>query len=153
MTAQMLPIAKTSSWNQPTIEQYLKDKDIPIRLSCIDDNGFPLVCSLWFQYDAGALWCATHKSAKIINLLKANPKCGFEISVNDIPYKGVRGTGEVELIKASGETVLHQLIDRYLGDNHSPLAQWLLSRAEDEYAIKINIHRITAWDFSKRMGN
>lgn len=146
-----LPIAKTSSWNQTSIEHYLQNQVIPIRLSCLDDNGFPLVCSLWFVYEENALWCATHQSAKIIQLLSVNPKCGFEISVNDIPYKGVRGKGQVELIKEKGKVVLGKLIDRYLGDTNSSLATWLLSRSEDEYAIKINIKSITSWDFSQRM--
>lgn len=151
MTTRSLPIAKTSSWDQNTIEAYLTEQKIPIRLSCIDENGFPLVCSLWFTYEDDALWCATHQSAKIIQLLSKNPKCGFEISVNDIPYKGIRGKGEVELIKNSGEIVLKKLIERYLGKSNSSLANWLLSRSKDEYAIKIHIHSMTSWDFSQRM--
>lgn len=151
MTSNTLPIANSSSWDEQAITHYLKTSEIPLRLSCIDQAGFPLVCSLWFQFDGESLWCATHKSAKIIALLQDNPKCGFEISVNDIPYKGVRGKGEVELIQASGETVLKELIQRYLGSDESSLAQWLLSRSKDEYAIKINIKNLTSWDFSQRM--
>jgi nitroimidazol reductase NimA-like FMN-containing flavoprotein (pyridoxamine 5'-phosphate oxidase superfamily) len=153
MSTPHLKINKASSWNNEQVSAFLNETKIPIRLSCIDENGFPLVCSLWFRFEDKALWCATHQSAKIIELLKINPKCGFEIAVNDMPYQGVRGRGQVSLIKEQGKKVLEQLIERYLGNDESKLAQWLLSRAQDEYAIRIDIQELSAWDYSARMSH
>jgi len=47
--------------------------------------------------------------------------------------------------------ILPLLINRYLGDEPSTLADWLLSRLDVEVAIKISNLSVTSWDFSARM--
>ena len=47
--------------------------------------------------------------------------------------------------------MLGRLIDRYLGDRKSRLARWLLGRAEEELAIRIEPRWISAWDYTERM--
>lgn len=148
-----LPVCSSSQWSDENIVKYLQEQRTPMRLCCNDQEGYPLVCSLWFAYHDGYLWCATHESAAVAKLLEANPKCAFEIAVNEIPYFGVRGKGTAELLRADAESVLNELIDRYLGEKHSGLASWLLSRADHEYAIRIKPCSITSWDFSSRMSD
>ena len=140
-----------SSWDKKTIEGFLHQQVSPARIACIDNEGFPAICSLWFFYDNGTLWCASHKKSHIVRLLNKQSHCGFEISDNNIPYKGVRGKGVVSLDKNKGPHVLQQLIERYLGNTNQALATWLNSRSADEYAIGIEIENINAWDFSSRM--
>ena len=48
--------------------------------------------------------------------------------------------------------VLGQMLQRYLGDTTSKLANWLLSRAEDEVLITIEPLRLFSWDYRERMG-
>ena len=72
--------------------------------------------------------------------------------MNEPPYRGVRGQGRAHLLPEAGAARLEVLLDRYLGDRESNLARWLLSRAEDEVAIRIEPSWLTAWDFSARMG-
>ena len=55
--------------------------------------------------------------------------------------------------KVRGEEILCRLLDRYLGSRETPLARWLLSRASQEVAIRIEPERLTSWDFSRRMRN
>lgn len=140
-----------SDWSESQIEDFLQQAVIPIRIACVSQDGFPLVASLWFFYEDGALWSATHKSAFIVRQLRRSPKTGFEIATNDYPYRGVRGKASAEVIQEGAEAVLTRLIERYLGDSNRELAAWLLSRAEDEYVIKLSPGRINAWDFSGRM--
>jgi nitroimidazol reductase NimA-like FMN-containing flavoprotein (pyridoxamine 5'-phosphate oxidase superfamily) len=146
-----LPVCSSSQWSTDEIEQYLQEQRIPVRLSCNDKDGFPLICSLWFVYHDGYLWCATHENAAVAKLLEQNPKCAFEVAINEMPYKGVRGKGTVELLRSDAEGMLKELIARYLGDSNAGLASWLLSRSDHEYAIKIAPSTVTSWDFSERM--
>jgi len=67
------------------------------------------------------------------------------------PYKGVRGKAQVELSMKDAGNVLGNLISKYLGSGNSKLASWLMSRADDEYVIKIKPALINSWDFSDRM--
>ena len=76
---------------------------------------------------------------------------GFEIAGDTPPYFGVRGTGRAQLLPSDAATVLPQLIDKYLGDQTVPLAKWLLSRLDEEVAIRIDSLTLTSWDYSSRM--
>ena len=130
---------------------FLNNSLIPVRLAAIDKDGYPVVCSLWFIYQDDELLCASHASAKIIRVLKANPHCAFEVSINSVPYKGVRGKAIATLKSDSEGVVLSKLIARYLGSSQPKLSQWLLSRRKDEYAIHLKIITQSNWDFGSRM--
>jgi len=70
-----------------------------------------------------------------------------------MPYRGVRGQARATIHPDRSTIVLQSLIDRYLENRESPLAKWLLSRADNEVAIKLEILRYQSWDFSNRMAN
>ncbi len=144
-------IRSTSTWAAPQIEQFLLDANIPVRLSCLSGNGAPLICSLWYLYDDGAVWCATQRSAQISKLLRADPRCAFEVAGDAAPYRGVRGQGRVTLSEAAGPALILRLIDRYLQRRDSAFAQWLIARQNDELAIRIEPQWLTSWDYTARM--
>lgn len=144
-------LSKKSQWNEEQISRFLSGATLPIRLSFLNKDNEPQICSLWFLFDQGALWAASHENAFLIRQLKRHKQVAFEVSTNDYPYKGVRGKAEVELRKDDAEPVLKALINKYLGDSNSQLASWLLGRAKEEYAIKISPTFINSWDFSDRM--
>jgi nitroimidazol reductase NimA-like FMN-containing flavoprotein (pyridoxamine 5'-phosphate oxidase superfamily) len=144
-------IRSTSAWNSEQIDRFLVDTVIPVRLACLDRDGDPLVCSLWYLYADGALWFATQKSAAVVAFLEAEPRCGFEVAPETMPYRGVRGQGKVSLLAARGPEILLRLIDRYLGSRDSGFASWLIARSTSEVAIRLEPDWITSWDFSKRM--
>ncbi len=123
---------------------------IPLRLSVQTRRG-PLIVPLWFDWDGERLWCASHRDAAIIGALETSPLCAFDLSTNDMPYRGVRGRGTVRCRPDLGAPVLERLIDRYLPDRDHPLAIWLLSRRDQEVAIEITPTWQTDWDYSTRM--
>lgn len=151
---EIMPVIRSSSkWALPEIEAFLRECAVPLRIACLTSRGMPIVCSLWYLYDDGALWCATHKDAKVATYLEKHPFCGFEIAPEAIPYRGVRGQGKVTCSPERGLDVLLRLIDRYLGSRDSKFARWLISRASSELAIRIEPVWLTAWDFAPRMGS
>ena len=147
-----LPIKSDSAYDAEQMASYLRDTQIPLRLACNGGNGFPLVASHWFEYRDGGLYLAIHQNSRVASLLGQNPLCGFEIAADTSPYRGVRGQGTVTLSRQGAADQLETLIRRYLGDTESKLARWLLSRADEEYVVRIAPSWITSWDFSRRMG-
>ena len=131
--------------------QDLLRKKIPIRFSCLATGEWPIIVSLWYLERNGKIYCATQKKAKIISYLKKNPKCGFEIASENPPYIGIRGIGKVVLNEKLGLEILKSLIARYLNNEKSPLAKFLLKQSKDEIAIEIIPTKIFSWDYSKRM--
>lgn len=137
--------------NSDNIDSFLNSWIAPIRLSGILDSGYPVICSLWFEYADNALWCATQKTSKIARVFANNPRCAFELSPNEPPYFGVRGQGQAILQADKADELLDRLIIRYLGNSDSRLAKTLLNKVANEVAIKIEPINIYTWDYRKRM--
>lgn len=144
-------VQRSGPWSESEVAAYLESAPVPVRLGCASREGGPLVSSLWYLYDGGALWCATRASARVARLLWENPRCAFEVAGDAPPYRGVRGQGRAEIVPELGEPMLRRLIARYLGDGDVPLARWLLGRKGAEVAIRIEPHRLVSWDYTARM--
>ena len=140
---------RSGPWSANQIDAHLRSATIPIRLA--SSGTFPLVQSLWFTFDGTALWCATPRDSVLSKRLSRANGIGFEVAADTPPYFGVRGTGRAHLLPSDAATVLPQLIDKYLGDQTVPLAKWLLSRLDEEVAIRIDSLTLSSWDYSARM--
>jgi len=138
-------------WSADAIEQYLRTAVLPVRLASIAADGSPVVLSLWYLYEEGSIWCATQRTSRLIARLQREPRCGFEIAADSIPYRGIRGRARATIDMQRGATLLPRLINRYLGGTDSPLASWLLARAENEVALRLDRMRVSTWDFTGRM--
>lgn len=130
---------------------YLESSRAPLRLACATKSGWPSLVSLWFLLEGDTLWCATPARARVVQWLEVEPRCGFEVSGNDMPYRGVRGRARARVDAARGAELLRRLADRYLGSEPTPFSRWLLSRPEPEVALALQIEQVTHWDFSQRM--
>ena len=141
---------RSGPWSAAAVEDFLTDSVIPVRLA---SNGreFPLVQSQWFLYEDGALWCCAQSDSVLVRRLRTDPRCAFEVSGDHPPYRGVRGNGEATLRADEAPRILPLLIERYLGQTPSPLADWLLSRLDVEVAVQIHGLVVTSWDYSARM--
>jgi nitroimidazol reductase NimA-like FMN-containing flavoprotein (pyridoxamine 5'-phosphate oxidase superfamily) len=133
------------------VQSFLQEIIIPLRLSCTTPSGWPMVLSLWYLYRDGLIYCATQESARVVEYLRHDPRCAFEVAADQPPYCGVRGQGKARLDDALGTVVLEQLLTRYLGGTSSPLAQRLLTRSKTEVAILVEPVNLFTWNFSERM--
>lgn len=140
-------------WPQSQVEQFLEDTRFPLRLACVGADGYPRVVSVWFRYSQGKFFCVSHRASGLIRMLRGNGRVGFEIAPNEPPYHGVRGQGDAVISEMGGEAVLNELLDRYLGGAESELANWLLSRGEDELLITVTARRWFSWDYRQRMSD
>ena len=146
-----IEIGRGSAWDRVQIERFLATSVTPIRLALEGSTGKLMIVALWFEADAGALWCASHRTSALVRSLAQPMQCAFDISTNDMPYRGVRGRASVHARPERGAATLNRLIQRYLGNDTSRLARWLLSRSADEVALEVRPSWMTAWDFGARM--
>lgn len=140
-------------WGIEAADEFLRTAIIPLRLSVLDRSGFPLPVSLWFLFADGHFWCATKQDAAVVQCLRRDPRCGFEVAADAPPYRGVRGVGRASLVADRGGDVLVRLLERYSIDPLSRLSQELLKHADREIAIRVEPDWITSWDFSVRMAD
>ena len=122
-----------------------------MRLAANTSSGFPVLISLWFLSDGDDLLAAVHRDARIVNRLRADERCAFEIAPNEPPYFGVRGQGIATLETAGAPELLERLILRYLGSTDSKLGRFLLSRADEELVIRLSPTWLGTWDYRERM--
>ncbi len=142
---------RRGAFSREQIDRHLRETTIPLRLACVDPDGAPLVLSLWYLWRDDSIWCATSPGARVVALLRDEPRCGFEVARDEPPYRGVRGQGRAELVPEMGGSILEALVDRYVGTRESGFARWLLSRRNDEMAIRIVPTKLSSWDFARRM--
>ncbi len=86
-----LPVIQKSAWNERSIENFVKQAVIPIRIAVNDKRGFPLICSLWFLYEYKKFYCATSVKSMIYRIIESNNRCAFEVAPNNPPYREVYG--------------------------------------------------------------
>ena len=140
-------------WNEAQVAAHLEGAVIPLRLAVLDRGGGPLVLSLWFLQEDGALWCATPETARVVEALRRDPRAGFEVAADQPPYRGVRGQGRASLHPERGAEILARLLERYGIPPQSRLHRTLSARAATEMAICLRPERLTSWDFSQRMAD
>jgi nitroimidazol reductase NimA-like FMN-containing flavoprotein (pyridoxamine 5'-phosphate oxidase superfamily) len=138
-------------WDRDRVTAWLEQARIPVRLAVLATRG-PLVVSLWYRFDGEALWCATRDTADVVAHVRGDPRVGIEVAGDLPPYRGVRGTGRVELRPDAGVDTLEALLARYLDARNAVLADQLRTAARrGEVALRITALRLTSWDFSGRM--
>lgn len=140
------------AWNGADIEQFLLNSRAPMRVALQTRKGL-LIVPLWFSYREDCLWSCSPRSSTLAKSLADHPEVAFDISTNEIPYKGVRGRALAHCLAPNGTVELEELVERYLTDSDNQLARWLLSRADNELLIRWDITWLTSWDFSRRMGD
>ncbi len=146
-------IRRTGPWSESETRDFLTDARIPMRLAANTPSGFPVVLSLWFLPLEDEFLAAVHRDSRIAKRLADDPRCAFEVALNQPPYRGVRGNATATLEPAGAREVLETLLHRYLGSTDSNLGRFLLGRADEELVIRLRPHRIDSWDFRERMSD
>ena len=140
-------------WSSELVWEFLASAQFPLRLACVGGDGFPRVVSVWYLAEGNKLHCVSHRDSQLVKLLARNERVGFEVAPNEPPYHGVRGQGTVHLTPLADRDTLDSLLERYLGGTKSSLANWLLSRREEELVLTITLSRIFSWDYRERMSD
>lgn len=141
------------AWTAAEATTYLQDTTVPIRLGCrTPDDGLWMLW-LWYRYRDVAFHCATSATTDVVRYLDADPAVAFEVSDNDPPYRGVRGSGTASIESDGDKELLRALLERYLGGTDNALADRLL--VEDREEVRISIEPTTryTWDFTERMAD
>lgn len=149
--AVVQPPKISGPWDLERIHEHLDDAAIPIRLSCNRRSGFPLVASHWFVRKDESIWCAVQGASAVARALTRDPRCGFEVSGDQPPYFGVRGSAQVTVHGDLGGDTLRELLARYHGNLRSRFAQWLMGRADTEVALELRPVAYYSWDYRSRM--
>ncbi|QDX39445.1 pyridoxamine 5'-phosphate oxidase family protein [Salarchaeum sp. JOR-1] len=138
-------------WDESAVAEFLTDTAVPLRLTTHRPDGTLWTVALWYEYDNGVFACATGADADLVRFLRGDSHVAFDVSVNDPPYRGVRGNGTVTVDPDDGKQLLRSLLERYLGGTDSALAGRLLDDDREEVRIELRPDELYSWDYSQRM--
>lgn len=139
------------AWTADEVASFLDETTVPIRIATHRPDGSLWMVALWYRFRDGAFECATSADANIVDFLEDDGSLAFDVSTNQIPYRGVRGAGRASIESEGGMELLRDLLERYLGGTDSDLAEWLLRPERDEVRIRIEPDDVYSWDYSERM--
>lgn len=145
----------TGAWTADETRAFLTSDEgtVPVRLACHTPTGELWMLSLWYIFRDDRLLCATSADADVVEFLEHDSRVAFEVSVNEPPYFGVRGRGEVTVQPDEEKTLLRELLHRYLGGTESRLARRLLGDDREEVVLRIEPTQLSTWDFTGRMAD
>ena len=137
------------------VANFLQSK-LNIQLATIDEEGYPNIQPVWFDYDkdSGKLYTGTRKMSKKVQNIRRNPdKIYFSIDDENFPYKGVKGRGSATISEdvRKNIAIVEKMNLKYLGTLEHPLAKMLMENTRDgtEVVIEITPKFLSAWDFGK----
>ena len=138
------------------IKDFLTNSKLNVHLGTIDEKQEPNIHPAWYYFDSinNKLFIETSKSSKKMSNIKKNNTVYFCIDEPNIPYKGVRGKGDVKIHEDIDYNVpiAEKIITKYLGDLEHPVAKLLLSYIKngDSAILEITPDYFSTWDNSKR---
>ena len=141
----------SGAWSREEVAAFLAGATVPIRIAVNRPDETVWIVALWFRFHDEGFECATWANAAVVRFLRHDSEVGFDVSTNEPPYRGVRGTGTASLAPDRDKRALASLIERYLGGTESGLARWLLEDDREEVRIHIHPRECYSWDYTERM--
>jgi nitroimidazol reductase NimA-like FMN-containing flavoprotein (pyridoxamine 5'-phosphate oxidase superfamily) len=120
------------------------------RLAVLDENGWPYVQPVWYQWDPaeGIFWIIARKKSAWAPMMQNNSKVAITIDGEERPYKKVTVQGTAEVVEEpniGGQWVeiARQMSYRYLGE-HGP--DYLVPTLDKpRWLFKITPTVLTTW--------
>jgi PPOX class probable F420-dependent enzyme len=136
------------------VEIFLESK-LNLQIATIDQKGEPNIQPVWFYYDKNTekLTISTHKSAKKTRNLRNKPVVYFSIDDENLPYKGVKGKGIVNIVEDMDKVVpqADRISMKYLGTLDHPIAKMITdsSKKGEVVIVEISPKFFSTWDYGK----
>jgi nitroimidazol reductase NimA-like FMN-containing flavoprotein (pyridoxamine 5'-phosphate oxidase superfamily) len=137
------------------IERFLSDGKMILRLASTDENGDPMIHSVWFILQNGKLYFFTEKTSRKIRNLTRSQRAYFSIDSEREPYIGVKGRANALVVddRARVEDIAKVIVTKYLGGLDNPYAQSLLSELGASVAVELTPVYFSTWDYRKMTTN
>jgi PPOX class probable F420-dependent enzyme len=136
------------------VERFLESK-LNLQLATIDQKGEPNIQPVWFYYDKSRekITISTNKSAKKTQNLRNKPVVYFSVDDENLPYKGVKGKGIVNIVEDIDKVVpqADKISIKYLGTLDHPIAKMITdsSKKGEVVIVEIGPKFFSSWDYGK----
>ncbi len=136
------------------IKDFLGNSKLNIHIATIDEKGQPNIHPTWYYFDAtkNKIYVETDKSSKKVENLNRNNLVYYCVDVPYMPYKGVRGKGNVRIHEDINHNmpIAEKIMVKYLGSIAHPIATSIMDtvRYGDSVILEITPSFYSTWDES-----
>lgn len=131
------------------VDSFLSE-GILARLATIDQDGFPHIVPVWFEWEteSGTFWVIARKKSKWAKHLQENPRVGLSIDDDQKPYRKVTVQGTAEVVEqpnVGGKWVpiAERMSRRYLGEHGPDYLQGNIN--QDRWLFRIKPATFLTW--------
>jgi len=137
--------------SEQRVRDFLVNSKLNLQLATIDSKGEPAIHPVWYIFENEKLYVATpKKSQKAQNALKNN-LIYYSIDHENMPYKGVKGKGEIRLLEDidSNLKIAEKIILKYMGSLENDIGKFIISQIKqgNEAILEITPKYYSAWSF------
>lgn len=141
-----------SKLSEKDIEDFLANKKLNLLLGTIDDMQEPNVHPVWFLYENNKLYVETSKASKKVKNIRRRPYVYFCIDDETMPYKGVRGKGDISIHESVDYNLplAEKIMLKYTGSLDNEVAKFLLDGVKNGQSVILEItpRYYSTWDHS-----
>jgi len=120
------------------------------RLATLDENGWPYVVPVWFEFDDadGGFWFVPRRKCAWAAHIQADPRVSFTIDDDGAPYRKVMVQGRGKIVEepnlgGAWVPIAERMSVRYLGPNGP---EYLTSSLDQpRWLIKVMPERVVTW--------
>jgi general stress protein 26 len=138
------------------IKDFLETKILNVHLGTVDEKGDANIHPAWYYYDVveEKIYVETGKQSKKIDNLRRKKNIYFCIDDPNIPYKGVRGKGDVKIHEDVNFNVpiVEKMHYRYLGTLEHPISREIIGAVKEGQSVVLEISPkyYSSWDYGKQ---
>lgn len=122
-----------------------------MRISCVREDGSPLVTPIWFKHHDDAIWFTPRAQSEWFRCLKRDPRVALCIDEQNLPYRKVIVEGAAELVHDLGEDDLwrnlyRDIARRYIPENAAEAyVQNTIDQARALFRVKLADAVVKSW--------
>ncbi len=141
-----------SKLTEKQTKEFLGNSKLNLLLGTIDEKNEPNVHPVWFLFDNDKLYIETSKTSKKVRNLSKSKLAYFCIDDEKLPYKGVRGKGEVTIHFEPKQNlpIAEKIMVKYTGNLENDVAKFLLGGVKNGNSVILEIapQYYATWDHS-----
>ncbi len=141
-----------SKFTEEQAVKFLSEGKLNLLLGTIDDKGEPNVHPVWYLYENGKFYIETAKTAKKASNARSKSIVYFCIDDETMPYKGVRGKGNVRILDNADTNIpiAEKIMIKYTGNLENEVAKFLMDGVKNGLSILLEItpKYFATWDHS-----
>lgn len=123
---------------------------IVCRLAVLDDDGWPYVVPVWFEWDPdeGVLWVIPRERSAWARYMVREPRVAFTIDTPEPPYRKVAAQGIAEVVEepnvgGAWVEIARRMSVRYLGPHGDDYLEPTLDRPR--WLFRIRPQKLLTW--------